>query len=102
MRAINLSGTQNPPAKVTSVAHNQFTHTMATYHLAAVRLPRNGVVTQTQVSWSDSGRGGRSLDDDTIEGHDADEEGAGMGRLRLSLLKMGCRVNVDAPYAVSC
>ena len=73
---------------------------MATYHLAAVRLPRNGVV-GTQMSWSDSGPGARSLDEGSSEVNGEAEDGAGMGQLRLSLLKMGCRVNVDAPYAVS-
>jgi DNA mismatch repair protein MSH5 len=29
-----------------------------------------------------------------------DQRDAGMGRIRLSLLKLGCHVNVDAPGAV--
>lgn len=30
------------------------------------------------------------------------DEDAGLGRVRMALVKMGCRVNLDAPNTVSC
>lgn len=96
---------------------------MATYHLASVRLPRDlratvPLATATAsrtaaMSWSDSGRGGpgpggrgaaptsAAADEEGDEDEYPGEDGAGMGEVRLSLLKLGCRVNVDAPMAVS-
>lgn len=96
---------------------------MATYHLASVRLPRDlratvPLATATTsrtaaMTWSDSGRGGprpggrgaaptsAAADEEGDEDEYPGEDGAGMGEVRLSLLKLGCRVNVDAPMAVS-
>jgi hypothetical protein len=40
---------------------------------------------------------------DTVEGSMVrKDEDAGMGRVRMALVKMGCRVNLDAPNTVSC
>lgn len=42
--------------------------------------------------------------DDMAERHGvgySDETSAGMGKMRLSLVKLGCYVNVHAPLAVS-
>lgn len=96
----DCAGTAHPATKSVSIPPTNFTQTMATYHLAAARLPRDAQ--PTQMSWSNSGRGEASLDDESATGdEDENENGAGMGRIRLSLLKMGCMVNVDAPHAVS-
>lgn len=40
-------------------------------------------------------------DDENLEYNYAEESGAGMGKMRFSLVKLGCWVNVDAPIAVS-
>jgi hypothetical protein len=42
--------------------------------------------------------------DDTAASHDIrlrKDEDAGMGRVRMALVRMGCRVNLDAPNTVS-
>lgn len=68
------------------IPQREFQHTMAQYRLANVRLPHNEAVLHVE------------------EGEEVGEEdatGAGLGRMRLSLLKMGCRVNVDAPCSVN-
>jgi DNA mismatch repair protein MSH5 len=102
---LTSTGIQNPQTKLRALPHTNYTHTMATYHLAGVRLPHGGAVVaagDSDLSWSDSGRGGGGAVPSDGSNTGEGDDGAGMGRLRLSLLKMGCRVNVDAPYAVSC
>ena len=75
-----------------------FQTSSATYSLASVRLPsRNPIVTRAEEeSTLASGQ-----DEMTGTLEYVEENGAGMGKMRLSLVKLGCYVNVDAPSAVS-
>lgn len=74
----------------------KFQHAAALYYVSAIRLPRE----QRAVSdWSLSQGDPALLDEESVDfAHE--ELDHGMGKMRLSLLKMGCRVNVHAPFAV--
>ena len=45
-----------------------------------------------------------SVDQDLedVEGSVGEQGFAGMGKARMTLLKLGCLINVDAPHTVSC
>ncbi|WOO84537.1 DNA mismatch repair protein MSH5 [Vanrija pseudolonga] len=97
---------ENPNTTYDLLTPSKFSHDMGLYHLGSVRLPRNArAVSESAYTWSDSGRGGPapSTSDASEQEHEqgyVDQRDAGMGRIRLSLLKLGCHVNVDAPGAV--
>ncbi|BEJ07144.1 hypothetical protein CcaverHIS641_0404130 [Cutaneotrichosporon cavernicola] len=81
---------ENPETTSIGLPPREFHHTLAQYQLANVKLRHDRTIL---------------LDEDgqvaNPEEPEEDEDGAGLGRMRLSLLKMGCRVNVDAPNGVS-
>ncbi|BEJ14519.1 hypothetical protein CspHIS471_0402860 [Cutaneotrichosporon sp. HIS471] len=81
---------ENPETTSIGLPPREFHHTLAQYQLANVKLRHDRTIL---------------LDEDgqvaSLEEPEEDENGAGLGRMRLSLLKMGCRVNVDAPNGVS-
>lgn len=64
----------------------------ATHALSEARLPDNSAPI---VSSSDESEEG------AISREEEDELGAGMGRTRLSMVKLRCWTNVDVPAAVS-
>lgn len=92
-----MAGQEFPQCSSIGLPAREFHHTLAQYKLANVRLPRNESALQRE----DGEDGVRADEELGEEGGDEYDQGAGLGRMRLSLLKMGCRVNVDAPCAVS-
>lgn len=75
----------------------KFRHHEALYYVSSIRLPSE----QRAISeWSVS-QGDPELLDEESATFGLEELDHGMGKMRLSLLKMGCRVNVYAPFAVS-
>ncbi|CAK9786983.1 unnamed protein product [Cutaneotrichosporon oleaginosum] len=81
---------EHPDTTSVGLPPREFHHALAQYQLANVRLRHD-----TREVLDDEGEvvGYAELEED--------DSGAGLGRVRLSLLKMGCRVNVDAPNGVS-
>lgn len=91
------AGTSYPATKLVLLPSKKFQHAAALYYVSAIRLPRE----QRAISeWSVS-QGDPALLDEESEDFAHEELDHGMGKMRLSLLKMGCRVNVHAPFAVS-
>lgn len=72
----------------------------ASIHLASVRFSDSSVTlpvchAEEQFAYDES-RSGMTVDDRGWR-----DEGAGMGTYRLSLVKLGCWMNINAPLAVS-
>lgn len=75
----------------------KFQHSSALYYVSSIRLPREQrALSEWSVSQGDPGL----LDEESVDFAHGELD-HGMGKMRLSLLKMGCRVNVHAPFAVS-
>lgn len=83
------AGQQNPGTRIVALPPKQFSHALGSYNLAMVELPNRERVV--------SGYRPERPSEVESELEDAD---AGMGKVRLSLLKLGCRADVDAPLAV--
>jgi hypothetical protein len=81
--------------------HKSFSLNLATYALTSLRLPD----TSSFRRWLEPGQ---ADSDDTItedpqmmlDGDPTDDD-AGMGKIRMTFVKLGCRVNLDAPNTVS-
>lgn len=72
-----------------------FLQPSAIYSLAYVSLPDKSIPVVTRSS-------SPSAYDEMADRYGYHQEkGAGMGKIRLSLVKLGCYMNVDAPVAVS-
>lgn len=83
--------------------HKSFSVNLATYALTSLRLPDTSSfrkwyqqpleveIGSDDTATEDHGR--------TVDG--ADYNDAGMGKIRMMLVKLGCRVNLDAPNTVS-
>lgn len=89
------AGKEFPQCSSVGLPPREFHHTLAQYRLANVRLPRNESALHRQDGEGEEDEEEQREEDDELD------KGAGLGRMRLSLLKMGSRVNVDAPCAVS-
>ncbi|WVF66781.1 hypothetical protein IAT40_001523 [Kwoniella sp. CBS 6097] len=81
--------------RVTILRQNACTIALAHSHLATIRLPDRSIPV-----FSHEGEDNVSRDSSTRYEVEYREEGAGMGYHRLSLVKLACWFNVDAPLAV--
>ncbi|OCF34563.1 hypothetical protein I316_03604 [Kwoniella heveanensis BCC8398] len=88
---------ENATTRITMLRHNLCTISLAHSHLATIHLPDRSI----PVFAPD---GDESVSRDSQMGHEVEyrEEGAGMGYHRLSLVKLGCWVDVTAPHAIIC
>jgi len=91
------------PEEVISIqSSNVFNRSHAMWAITTLKLPN----TETFKYWlvNHSSMLNHSSDD-TATSNDVQlrkDEDAGMGRVRMALVRMGCRVNLDAPNTVSC
>lgn len=83
-----LTTGQQTGSRFSVLPARQFSVALGSYNVAKVRLP--GQTDRARPEQPD------------IPGLQVSEQDAGMGQIRLALMKMGCRVNVDATNAVSC
>ena len=79
--------------------HKTFSVNLANFALTSLRLPdtssfRNWL--SPPVPDSDD-----TVTEDQLRLIDDTDEDAGMGKVRMMLVKLGCRVNLDAPNTVS-
>jgi hypothetical protein len=90
------------PEEVISIqSSNVFNRSHAMWAITTLKLPN----TETFKYWlvNHSSMLNHSSDD-TATSNDIQlrkDEDAGMGRVRMALVRMGCRVNLDAPNTVS-
>lgn len=82
-------------------AHKSFSFNLATYALTSLRLPD----TSSFRRWLAPPERDPDSDDTATEDPQMMDDGsgfdAGMGKIRMMLVKLGCRVNLDAPNTVS-
>lgn len=81
--------------------HKSFSLNLATYALTSLRLPdtssfRKWLATPEHDPDSDD-----TMTEDPQMMGDGTDFDAGMGKIRMMLVKLGCRVNLDAPNTVS-
>jgi len=98
-------GAENTAAERQLQPFKTFSLGPATHQMASIRLPdmatliKPSAVPLSKASTEEE----RQRDEEVFAKYGyGDDEGAGMGKLRLNLVKLGCWVNVDAPLAVSC
>lgn len=79
--------------------HKSFSLNFATSALASLRFPEKTSFQQ----WLNPAQARHVESDETMtEYAEHGEDDAGMGRVRMALVRLGCRVNLDAPSTVSC
>ena len=80
-----------------------FSQAHATYRLAEIQLEGRNSIVSTDEEHAVLDQDDHSVDTDTdrfAKYRDRSDEYAGMGKVRLNMLKLGCWVNVYAPKAV--
>lgn len=81
--------------------HKSFSINLATFALTSLRLPDTlGFRNWLQPPEPTSEDTLTDLPDE--RGVDDTDDDAGMGKIRMTLVRLGCRVNLDAPNTVSC
>lgn len=92
----DVKGDENPSTTYILLPMRYFKRVTAAYAVSDIVLPDNSVpIHETDIDpgSSESERLGRLS-------HPDNKYYAGMGKLRMSIVKMGCRINVHAPNAV--
>jgi DNA mismatch repair protein MSH5 len=94
----NHTGKINTTTTHTLCPFKQFLLGSASYHLASAKLPdKSAPIVQNHPSSDEAG----DEDQDHADYGYTEDRAAGMGKVRLSMVKLGCWVNIDAPAAVS-
>lgn len=99
MLSLTRIGEENPSSSLVALPFRYYTKGAAAYAVSEIVLPDRSIpVYEADTDPSDGNAGSQAK---RVNGNDNDYY-AGMGKLRMSMVKMGCRINVHAPNAVGC